>query len=69
MAEAEEGVVLIPGIAEVAQVELEVATRVRIHVRHPTIEVRARPRKLMYDMLSIYHQERRRPFFEFYSES
>lgn len=53
MAEAEEGVVLIPRVAEVAQVELEVAIAVRIHVRHPTLEVGTRPRKLKYDMLSI----------------
>ena len=53
MAEAEEGVVLIPRLAEVAQVEVEVAIAVRIHVRHPTLEVGTRPRKLMYDMLSI----------------
>ncbi len=52
VAEAEEGVVLIPRVAEVAQVELEVTVRVGIHVRHPTLEVGTRRHKLKYDRLS-----------------
>ena len=39
MAEAEEAIVVIPVILEVAEVELEIAIRVGIHVRNPVVAV------------------------------
>jgi hypothetical protein len=69
VAEAEEGIALIPRVAEIAQVEVEVTIPVRIHVRHLTTEAITRPRKLIHDVLSLPHQDWHQPIFEFYSES
>jgi hypothetical protein len=69
VAEAKEGIVLIPRLRKIAKVEVEVAIRVGIHVRHPTIEAVTHTRKLIYDVLSLPHQKRHQLIFEFYSES
>lgn len=53
VAEAEKGIVLIPWVPEVTQVEIEVAVRVGTHVRDPTVAVGARGDKLKYDRSSI----------------
>ena len=39
VAEAEEGTDRAPDLLEVAKVELEVAVRVRLHVRHPVVAI------------------------------
>jgi len=39
VAEAEEVVVLVPDVLEVAEVEVEVSVRVGVHVRHPMVAV------------------------------
>ena len=39
MAEGQEHVVVVPVILEVPEVELEIAIRVAVHVRHPVVAV------------------------------
>ena len=51
VAEAEEGVVVVPDIFEVAEVEVEAAIRVSVHVRHPVVAV-GTPSQAMYDVSS-----------------
>ncbi len=52
VAEAEENVVVIPVILEIAEVEVEITVRVSVHVRHPVVAVEVSP-KAMYDVPSI----------------
>lgn len=67
VAEAEEGIVVVPDILEVAKVELEVTVRVAVHVRHPVVAVGIPHQQCT--MRRLFHQEEHRLPFEFYSES
>jgi hypothetical protein len=52
VAESEETVVVVPRILEVAEVELEVAIRVAVHVRHPVVAIGVDPHT-MCNRLSV----------------
>jgi hypothetical protein len=67
VAEAQEDVVVVPGVLEVAEVEVEVAIRVGVHVRHPVVAVGIPYQQCTMHLL--FHQEEHRFPFAFYSES
>ena len=48
VADAEEGVVVIPIILEVAEIEVPIAVRVPIHVRHPVVAIGILPNYTLY---------------------
>jgi hypothetical protein len=66
VAEAEEAVVVVPVVLEVAQVELEIVVRVPVHVRNPVVAVGTLPK--LCTIGHQYHRKRHRPPSEFYSE-
>ena len=67
VAEAEEGIVVVPDILEVVEVELEITIRVSVHVRHPMVAAGIPHQQCTTRRL--FHQEEHQLPFEFYSES
>ena len=66
VAAAEDTVVVVPVILEVAEVEIEVTIRVGVHVRHPVVAVGG-PRKLCIAD-HPFHRKQHQPPPEFHSE-
>lgn len=66
VAEAEEAVVVVPVILEVAQVELEIVIRVPVHVGNPVVAVGILPKLCTINRL--FHRGRHQPPSVFYSE-
>lgn len=63
MAETKQAVVIVPIVLEVAEIEVPVAVRVPVDVRHAVVAVG------VYMISHLNHRKRRRPLSVFYAES
>lgn len=53
MAEAEERVVVVPHLLQIAKVPVEVSVQVGVHFRNPAVAIRMKV-AAMYDALSVF---------------